>query len=132
MKSICEDCGKLTDTIEDRCECGGWFVEARLCEVCGEVYITDEDDLCEECLKTSSTLENCLDIGDDEAQREQYKLNGFLASVFSEREIEELALKCFMELPKHLQQEYINSYCGSDTYFLVNYLKVKIKNVNLH
>lgn len=104
--------------------------EKRLCHICGENYILEDDDLCDECFSKNCTLENCLEIGKEIT--EQYELNGFLASVFSVKSIENCLISAFMKLPQDRQEKLIEEYCGEDKFFFSAFLEEKAKNGNLH
>ncbi len=109
MKFICNDCGKVLDEdeliiSEDKvsdyaggtyersatCTCGGSCKEASRCIGCGE-YFPDEElsgGYCIDCLKESATVNNAIGCGNEE--KSEIKINGFLAYLFSEKEIEEI------------------------------------------
>ena len=149
---ICEDCGKVlneedlpieeerhctlggeylgTERFIGQCSCGGEFVEAILCRVCGEEYINPEIDICKDCLSYYSTQSTALEMGDD--IKEEYEINGFLASVFTPSEVHELLCREFDALPKHMKDKYIYNYCNEDTYFFAEWLEERNKNVDLH
>ncbi len=69
-----------------RCDCGGEYVEATLCKICGK-WFNNEDlhGVCESCLDYYETLDNALEIG--EQYTEKVEINNFLAMVFGENEI---------------------------------------------
>ena len=144
---ICERCGKTeyenfaistesvynrygeyshTEEIVLQCDrCGGQLVPARLCPICGTEYIPDDEDLCDKCFENACTFENCEDMGAEAT--EHIDLNGFLFSVFSESEIEEILRKEFKSMPLSQQQYYIQRYCAEDTYYLESWLEEKNK-----
>lgn len=111
---ICEDCGSVMNedgivhrkswlsdyrggTYEEYecCPCGGDVYEAEQCKLCGEYF--DKGDLyngiCDDCLKEEMTVENAIKCGDEVDARKEISVNGFLASVFSQEEIEKLLLE---------------------------------------
>lgn len=116
---ICDKCGELVDeneleTVHDRdyvnnglgmecvrddefykeCNCGGDWVEATECRICGkwfndELYIK----VCEECLEDNATFENALKVGNEEECQQEIKINGYLAREYSKDQIESLLLR---------------------------------------
>ncbi len=119
------------EIVEYECpNCHSDLIKARLCPICNEEYIKDDDDLCDTCFEKNCTIENCVEMGKEAT--EEYELNGFLASVYSKDEIEDCLLADFAKMPKHVQDEYITNYCGEDKYFLVEFLEEKMKNADLH
>ena len=105
------------------CDCGGMIVPAVQCGFCGE-YCTEDDlveDICRKCLDEQCTYENVIEMGIE--CTENYELNGFLASVFSPREIEAILQITFEKMPKQTRDEYIEKYFNEDEYFSVSWLK---------
>ena len=104
------------ETMNAPCECGGEFVEAVQCAVCGKYKEKDEYSVCDECLEEAETLENALEYGAE--AEETIEINGFLAQVFSNTEIEEILVRelnnarnSFM---KPFVQEMISEYVNED------------------
>lgn len=128
---ICENCGTLVENNElevyqedmhpdglgycqsfaKECSCGGEFVEAEKCAVCGEFY--PENSLsygvCAECLKREATLENALAYGEEE--REKITINGLFATLLTEKEIERALLEILL---KNKKEGDIKKYCLLD------------------
>jgi hypothetical protein len=71
--------------------CKGYFEEMTQCRICGQ-YFTDSElsgGVCDECIYEHSTdIELCHKLGEE--AEESIKLNGFIASVFSEEQINEI------------------------------------------
>lgn len=147
---ICENCGAvmheedlvhckswLSDyrggTYEeyDVCPCGGDVREAEQCKSCGEYFDKDDmcDGYCEECLKEKMTVDNAIKCGEEIDARTEISLNGFLASVFSEEEIDQLLLT---ELEKRISSsregavKAINlaeEFCKEDMSWFIGWLE---------
>ena len=109
MKYICKSCGEVVDEDElntvrckvsdyaggsyqtfTECTCGGDYEEAKQCAECGEYFAEDEmsGEYCTECLKEHATVENAIESGNEAT--EKVSVNGFVAFVFSEEEINEI------------------------------------------
>lgn len=125
---ICENCGKTilesevvsrkeTHTIEtscsiqeyveyydEDCDCGGAFVEAEICPICGEYKPKDLNKVCDYCLEDEETLENALEMGDK--FKDDVEINSFLASVFTPQEIEEILTREFKKANGSFLREF--------------------------
>lgn len=147
---ICDKCGKLCEdddlptyeedfgydtgvgwrsakqTFVDNCSCGGEFVEAKECAICGEWFTDDEiiNGYCKECLEEEMTYENAIKCGSE--NEESVAINGFLASCFDSSEIEEILLKTLNEtkelMPSRID-EYVKAYCKDDLYYFAGWLE---------
>lgn len=73
----------LNERVADTsCSCGGEFVEATKCAVCGEWFDNSElEGVCEDCLEEHYTVGMALKIGDD--NRINVEVNSFIASVLN-------------------------------------------------
>lgn len=109
---ICTNCGRVIEEDSlvyhaethgerraDDCYCGGEFVAAVECEICGK-YMADADSriVCDSCVAENTTFETAREIG--EQNKEKIEINGFFFDIFSEEEIDEILLefakkKCF-------------------------------------
>ena len=71
--------------------CKGYFEEMTQCRICGQ-YFTDGElsgGVCDECIYEHSTdIELCHKLGEE--AEETIKINGFIASVFTEEQINEI------------------------------------------
>lgn len=107
---ICERCGRTLERSERQltyddtlvCKfCGGDAVEAYRCEICEEIVPEDdiegcEHKVCRSCIENKRyDLDFCTKVG--EAERSECCLNSFLASFFSEPEIDELMMVALRE-----------------------------------
>lgn len=108
---ICERCGEVRDEDELRecservfncygeymgsksyqsdCSCGGEFVEAGECEICGE-YIVPGERVCNNCIEEYATVENAILFGAQADCLGIIKINGFLEECFTASEIENI------------------------------------------
>ena len=98
---ICKDCGRPFDEDEwdvARCpECGGDIVDAAECPNCGEPFDPDDGMFCPDCMKflcaprvAVSAAVSCEDI-------REVEINGFLASVFTPAEINEILTRALKD-----------------------------------
>lgn len=102
----------LEETIVECCECGGEFVEATECEVCGEWF--DNSDLhgvCECCLDEFETVGNALAIG--ETDTINVEVNGFIANVLSTEQMNKILTKWVEENFVDGAREVVK-YCEAD------------------
>lgn len=144
MKYICEDCGRVLDEEElpvykedygfqtgvgwksmeqellDSCSCGGEFVEATECETCGE-YFNDCDNIkiCENCIEENATFENAIEIG--EQNPKEISINGYLASEFTNEEIEEILKRELVESSEFVDKRQHKEYCLNNKIDFVEY-----------
>ena len=111
---ICEKCGKviedyefpmskqchgytslgqpLTETIAGHCTCGGDFIEATQCKVCGEWFDNDGmHGVCECCLDNYSTVNDALDFGEN--AKLEVEVNGIVAELLTEEQINKILRK---------------------------------------
>lgn len=106
-----EDTDGRTRDIESEyvCHCGGELEEVHKCKYCNE-YISLDETCCEKCI----TLENCLEIGEE--NKKTIKINGFLGVMFSEEEITEILIREMKEaeklggINKFDYREYLEEY----------------------
>lgn len=131
IKWKCDDCGTVSslkelnrDTINGgypgephyTCPvCGSEYVdEVYQCELCGEWFYGDEiygsmgEMACDKCIEKHKTAEEVVDFASNDLV--EVELNGLLAFVFEEDQINELLKRQFMELPKDEQKKYIDDY----------------------
>ena len=99
---VCRECGyvfeeeEASNWVEEHGEencgcprCKGEFEEATRCKICGEWFLDNGiDEVCEECKEQNLTYSNALKVGDEEKQT--VEINGFLASVYSISEINDI------------------------------------------
>ena len=100
---VCNRCGLLKDERNMRvvvephgethenhiCRCGGEFVEATKCKICGHYFDNTElFGVCEGCISEEETVGNALEVGD--LNRVDAKVNGFIANVLTENQINKI------------------------------------------
>ena len=110
---ICERCGRLLEGNETELSyddtlvcrvCGGEAVPAYRCEICEEIVPEDEIKGCEHkvcsgCIeKKRFDLDFCKKVGESEGS--ECCLNSFLASFFTESEINDLMMEALKERAK--------------------------------
>lgn len=137
---VCNHCGKVISEEELEwvkepygkmvaapCErCGGDFVEATECEVCGEWFDNCEGHgICEVCFDEYETYEDAVDIGKEDLKTVKVELNGFTASVLTPDKIAEI-------LDDWVAKNYANDktaivkYCESDMDYFTNWILDKV------
>ena len=73
--------------------CKGYFEELHQCKICGQHFTGDElsNGVCDECVyEKAADIEFCYKLGAEEDAQESIKINGFIASYFSEEQINEI------------------------------------------
>ena len=76
--------------------CKGYFEEMYQCKVCKEFFTDDEltSGVCDCCIWDKATdFEFCYKLGNEEDAKETIKLNGLVASIFTEEQIAEILMK---------------------------------------
>lgn len=81
--------------------CKGEYEKTKPCKICGSEHLSDELDggVCEECVDTHRyDVDMCFRLG--KKCKEDVEINGFLASMYSTEEIEELILRDILNTQK--------------------------------
>ena len=81
--------------------CKGYFEEMQECKICGQHFTDDElsGGVCDECIYEKATdVEFCYKLGAEENAQESVKINGFVASYFSEEQINEILINRIREI----------------------------------
>lgn len=109
--------------------CHGYFEEMYQCEICGEWFTDGEltSGVCDECIYQHDTdIELLYKLGNEEDVKETVTLNGFVASVLTEEQINEILMR---ELRTINYACYINGteFIGSDKSWFAEQL-IKEKN----
>jgi hypothetical protein len=153
---ICNKCGELCDdddlptytedfgfdtgvgwkscpqTFVDNCSCGGDFVEATKCVICGEYFNGEEQygKVCSECLKDESIdADNAFAIGDK--NKEKIEVNGFLASIFDENQINDILEQAYRKQNTFTKERQSKEYCLDDETYFVDFLEEREKSKNI-
>lgn len=130
---ICRDCGEVVEELPTRvyydyvdgnwlmsgyseeelsCRCGGTFVEAVECPVCGEWINPENGRICEDCLKAEMTLENAIEFSEKWGRTYEVELPDFF-EIYDEKEIKEILVKHIMST-EHKEQRSVEEYCKED------------------
>lgn len=107
------------------CDCGGLYQPAVKCKCCGEYFIDEfEDclDVCDSCLDKEVNFENMLLVGEE--YKESVEINGFLASCFTENEIEKLLID-FLEKSEEIKKKMVKEYYDTDKMFFADWIAKK-------
>lgn len=85
------------ETIDGCCSCGGEYVEAYQCKVCGEWFSEDDlcYDVCDDCRKAYATVSYALEQGKNDTTT--VTINGFVADALTEEEINRILAKWMTE-----------------------------------
>ena len=111
--------------------CRGDYEETIQCSICGSEHLADELDggVCEECIDTYRyDMNMCLRLGDK--SKEDVEINGFLASMYSASEIEELIWRDLMNRQKIMAVDCTPFIEADSTWFAENLEKEVNKNEN--
>lgn len=136
---VCNHCGKLkreeelkyvTEPHGERhldyiCSCGGEFVEATKCDICGKWFDANElDGVCEVCLEEYETTGDALAIGAKNTT--SVEINGFIAYALDPVVINEILTKWVEEnITDH--SRVVVDYCEDDKPWFADYVKEKVK-----
>jgi DNA-directed RNA polymerase subunit RPC12/RpoP len=105
--------------------CHGYFEEMYQCEICGE-WFTDAEltsGVCDECIYQYDTdVELCYKLGAD--SKESIKINGFIASVFSEEQINEILWNRIKEISRMVNVSCYD-FIESDKQYFAEKLLIK-------
>lgn len=108
--------------------CKGFYEEVFQCKICGEYFTEDEltSGVCDDCIYQHDTdIELLYRLGNEEDAKETVKLNGFIASVFTEEMIAEILMQELRRLPKNHSVNCIE-FIGSDKlWFAEKLLEIK-------
>lgn len=109
--------------------CHGYFEEMYQCQICGEWFTDDELTMavCDECIyKHESDHELCYKLGNEESAKESITINGFVASVFTEEQINEILMRELRNI-KDITNISCIEFIGSDKSWFAEQL-IKEKN----
>ena len=105
------------------CRCGGDFVEATQCSICGEWF--DNDGLhgvCECCFEEYETVGEALAMGEENT--EDVDINGFIATVLTKEQINNILTKWVEEnFTDH--SSAVIKYCENDKSYYSDWLAEK-------
>jgi hypothetical protein len=116
----------------DECDCGGRFVEAIKCEICGDLYPEDEvhgGNMCRDCIENEingKEYEYALEIGED--NKTDVYINGLIPSLLTPEEINKILLD-YIEANKGNIKGFdkkCNKYCLEDIDCLADYVEEKV------
>lgn len=106
--------------------CKGYFEEMTQCRICGQ-YFTDgelSDGVCDECIYEHSTdIELCYRLGEE--AEESIKLNGFIASVFTEEQINEILWNRIKEINRMVNISCYDFIDSDKSWFAEQLIKEK-------
>lgn len=142
---VCNCCGKLVEeltvsreihghtdlgapleerVVDERCSCGGDFVEAERCKVCGEWFDnTNLNGVCEVCIEDNELVGTALEIGNENPEMVE-GINGFVASILSVEQINQILSKWVEENFIDHSKEVVK-YCEEDKFYFSDYLADK-------
>ena len=106
--------------------CKGYFEEMTQCRICGQYFTEDElsGGVCDECVYEHSTdIELCHRLGQE--AEESIKLNGFIASVFSEEQINEILWNRIKEINRMVNISCYDFIDSDKSWFAEKLIKEK-------
>ena len=104
--------------------CKGWFEEMHRCEICGEYFTEDEltGGVCDECVYEKATdIEFCYNLETEET----IKINGFIASVFTEEQINEILWNRIKEINRMVNISCYDFIDSDKSWFAEKLIKEK-------
>lgn len=116
----------LCETVVERCRCGGDYVEATKCELCGEWFDdTDLNGVCECCLDEHETVDNAIDYGAEHTATID-GINGAVTYLLTTEEINEILIRWIKE--NFTDTSYgISEFICSEQFDFSEWLKEKKK-----
>lgn len=143
MRYQCHECDRrfeepdiITEThgfTDGQCEkhgvcpyCKGYFEEMYQCRICGQHCTDDEltSGVCDECIYEHATdIELCHRLGQE--AEESIKINGFIASVFSEEQINEILWNRIKEINRMVNVSCYDFIDGDKSWFAEQLIKEK-------
>lgn len=128
---VCNKCGELRSENELRyvteshgerhldmvCRCGGEFIPATKCKVCGEWFDNTElHGVCENCFDKNDTVGTALELGDCALEKID-GINGFIADVLTVEQINKILTKWVEEnFVDHSKAVKDYLYCDKESY----------------
>ena len=116
---------QINETIEvDRCSCGGTFVNAKECAICGKWFDdTEINGVCEVCVEACETVGEALAIGAENTESVD-GINGFVASVLSVEQINKILTKWVEENFTDHSKDVVK-YCEEDKMYFADWISDK-------
>lgn len=137
---VCNECGKIVDESElgyvtephgERhlntvCRCGGDFIPATQCSICGKWFNNTElHGVCEGCLSDYETVSVALEIGEKNTETID-GINGFVADCLSVEQINKILTKWVSEnFVDH--SKAVVEYLEDDVAYFSGFLEDKYK-----
>lgn len=139
MQYVCSKCGEYFDKPQELKNMGGdigesvfvcpycgceEYEEVIECDICGEIVpeYDSREGVCEKCLERLAGKKHADGLG--EKNYTYIRMNGFLASFFSDEEVAKLLKKERMAIYDNDElEEKGREYCLSDRWDFANYLK---------
>ena len=114
---------ELLETIDGNCSCGGEYVEATQCKICGEWFDNEEmHGICECCLEEFETVPVALEMGKE--YTEEVEINGFVANALSNEQINKILVKWVSENIIDHSKEVVK-YCNEDKEYFSEWIEQK-------
>lgn len=106
--------------------CKGYFEEMTQCRICDQYFTEDElsGGVCDECIyEHSIDIELCHKLGQE--AEESIKINGFIASVFSEEQINEILWNRIKEINRMVNISCYDFIDSDKSWFAEKLIKEK-------
>ena len=104
--------------------CKGYFEEMQECKICGEYFTEDEltSGVCDECIYEKATdIKFCYNLETEET----IKINGFIASVFTEEQINEILWNRIKEINRMVNISCYDFIDSDKSWFAEKLIKEK-------
>lgn len=108
--------------------CKGFYEEMYQCRICCQHFTDDElsGGVCDECIYEHSTDINlCYKLGAEENAEQNIKINGFIASVFDEEQINEILWNRIKELNRIVNVSCYDFIDSDKSWFAEQLIKEK-------
>ena len=124
------DDGYYEEWDEADCECGGEFVEAERCPICGRNFLPDEDKtICDDCLEIGeSDLDEVFDFTKEDTEKSE--IRGLACFIFNDEEINDI-LEDFIRTNYFALKPKIEKFCKEYRYDFCEFLEKKAKEKQL-
>lgn len=113
----------MREVIDTPCSCGGDFIKATKCAICGEWFNNEEiHGVCDSCISGHETVDEALAIGAENVVA--VDINEFVTKVLTAEEINEILAKAVKEKVADHSHE-VEKYCEDDLSYFAEFIEYK-------